>query len=433
MRRTSGGRADVIELGSDGEEKGDAVSESKTYDVLVVGGGVAGVAAALECARSGMRTALVEKTVLWGGLATSGLVPIYMPLCDGKGRQVTFGIADELLKYSIKYGPGDIPAGWHEASGHESEGIDELYPEACLGRRYMAAYSPAAFALGLDEVLESCGADLWLDTLACVPVMEGGAVAGVEVENKSGRITIGASCVIDGTGDADIAFRAGAPCRELGSFPSFLYQYSSLELAKEAVEKGSAARLVTWHGGGGANEMDKGYDGPTPRLSGVRGKDVSAFLVESRQIARRKLAEEQAACGPDGREQLYPAGLPLMAQIRMSRMIQGHQTVSTDQCNKRCDSSVGLIADCRKIDAVWEVPYGSLLPRGVARLLVVGRCVSAEGYAWQVTRLIPAAALTGQIAGIAAVLAVRAGTSPDRLKVADVQQAVQDKGIILHI
>ena len=82
------------------------MERAKQYDVVVVGGGIAGVAAALECARSGLRTAIIEKTILWGGLCTSGLVPIYMPLCDGKGRQVTFGIAEELLKASVKYGPG---------------------------------------------------------------------------------------------------------------------------------------------------------------------------------------------------------------------------------------------------------------------------------------------------------------------------------------
>jgi hypothetical protein len=94
---------------------------------------------------------------------------------------------------------------------------------------------------------------------------------------------------------------------------------------------------------------------------------------------------------------------------------------------------VGLIADCRQTDAVWEVPYGSLVPQNVENLLVVGRCTSAEGYAWQVTRLIPAAALSGQIAGIAATLAVHGDTSPDRLDVEDVQNIAQGKGFVLHV
>jgi len=404
----------------------------KTYDVAVIGGGVAGVAAALQCARDGLKTALVEKTVLFGGMATTGLVPIYMPLCDGNGRQVTFGIAEELLIASIKYGRGHIPARWGGASAGES-GAEELYDEADLGKRYMTPFNPWSFALALDEVLEASGADLWLDTLACLPILEGGELAGVEVENKSGRIALRAGCVIDATGDADIAARAGAACEEFGSFPSSLYQYSSLELARKAVEAGSAEKMVTWRGGGGANEFDVGYEGLAPRLSGVSGRDVSAFLMESRRIAREKLAGEQAALGADGRLQHYPASLPAMHQIRMSRRIVGQELVAADADGRRCETSVGLITDCRKVGAVWEVPYGSLLPDAPGRLLVVGRCMAAEGYAWQVTRLIPAAALTGQAAGIAAGVAIRAETSPDRLDAADVQQAAESAGFVLHI
>ncbi len=74
----------------------------KTYDVVVAGAGVAGVAAALGRARAGLHTALVEKTVLLGGPATTGLVNIYLPLCDGYGHQAIFGIAEELLHLSLE-------------------------------------------------------------------------------------------------------------------------------------------------------------------------------------------------------------------------------------------------------------------------------------------------------------------------------------------
>ncbi len=417
------------------------MNTSKRYDVLVVGGGVAGVAAALEAARGGLSTALIEKTIQWGGLATSGLVPIYMPLCDGQGRQVTFGIAEELLKCSIQYGPGRVPRRWAGDAGNEdaSDGdatppdVAALYPEAGSGARYQTIFSPAAFVFGLDEVLETCKADVWLDTLACRPVMKGQRMIGVEVENKSGRLALEAGCVVDATGDADLAARAGAPCRECGSYPSMLYQYTSLERARQAVEAGSARRLATWRGGGGANEFGRGYEGTGPVRSGVDGKDVSAFVMESRRIARRKLAEEQAERGPDGRENIYPTALPNMAQIRMTRAIEGQETVREDARNRRCASSVGLIADNRKAGAVWEVPYGALLPRGVENLLVVGRCASAEGYAWQVTRLIGPAALTGEVAGVAARLAAEAGTSPDHLEAGDVQHALEAKGFPLHV
>ena len=71
-------------------------------DVLVVGGGVAGIAAALAAARHGARVILCERGFLLGGLATAGLVTIYLPLCDGFGRQVSFGLAEELLRLSIR-------------------------------------------------------------------------------------------------------------------------------------------------------------------------------------------------------------------------------------------------------------------------------------------------------------------------------------------
>ena len=127
------------------------MKKEKLYDVIVVGGGLAGVAAALEADRSGLKTLLLEKTILWGGLVTSGLVPIYMPLCDGKGRQVTFGIAEELLKISIKYGPDNLPAVWAGKSRKDKIEYEELYPESGMDRRYATLFNPFSFVFGLDE------------------------------------------------------------------------------------------------------------------------------------------------------------------------------------------------------------------------------------------------------------------------------------------
>jgi hypothetical protein len=412
----------------------------KPYDVLIVGGGFAGVAAALESTRQGLRTALVEKTILWGGMCTSGLVPIYMPLCDGQGRQVSFGLAEELLRVSIKYGPGRVPPGWVEdesLTGSGSGAADEvLYDEGGFARRYQTFFAPPALALGLDEVLETCGADLWLDTLGCLPILEGRRVVGIEVENKSGRSALRGSVVIDATGDADIAFRAGAPCEARGSFTSILYQYTSLALAGDGVAKDTGRKLVTWKGGGAANELDKGYEGSSPKTMGTDARALTAWVMESRRLARQKLAQEQARSatgGGLGRENVYPAALPTMHQIRMTRMIVGQERVLAANMNKRCETSIGLAPDCRQANAVWEIPFGAILPQKVEGLLVIGRCSSAEGYAWQVTRLVPAVVLTGQVAALATALALKTGTLPDRLNVADVQRAAEAKGIVLHV
>jgi hypothetical protein len=412
----------------------------RPYDVVVVGGGVAGVAAALECGRSALRTALVEKTLLFGGLATGGMVPLFMCLCDGEGRQVTAGIAEELLAASIRYGPGRIPEPWstHIAGAPRWDPLyacDSMYPKAGLDRRYMSIFVPAAFALALDEVLEGTGAELWLDSLACTPIVQGNRVRGVEVENKSGRIALEAGCLIDATGDADIAFRAGAPCEELGTYPTYLYQYTSLELASKAVERGNPGRLVGWRGIGGS-ELDDGSAALGRRYRATRGSEVSELALLCRKVARRKLRESASALDGEtvqGREKLYPTALPSLLQCRRSRRILGEETVEPGARGAHVQSSVGMIADCRTVGDVWEVPYGALLPRQVDGLLVAGRCASARGYAWHVSRLIQAVALTGQAAGAAAALAVRQGTHPRALEPRAVQAALQERGIPLHI
>ncbi|MCD6285005.1 MAG: FAD-dependent oxidoreductase, partial [Anaerolineae bacterium] len=103
-----------------------------------------------------------------------------------------------------------------------------------------------------------------------------------------------------------------------------------------------------------------------------------------------------------------------------------------DQENTEIATSVGVIPDWRKAGPVREIPYGALIPQGVRGLLVVGRCISAEGEAWEVARVIPPAVLTGQLAGIAAILAIRHGTTPDALVVDDIQTVIQSQGLPLH-
>ncbi len=391
----------------------------RKYDVVVAGAGVAGVAAALESARCGRRAALVEKTILVGGLATTGLVNIYLPLCDGNGTQVTFGIAEELLHLSIRYGPGDVPPGW---TGGRN---------AIATPRYALAFNPASFILALDEALVAAGVDLWLDTLVCAPVMSGGRIAGLEVENKSGRGLLRAECVVDATGDADVAARAGAECAEGENWASIWAIQASLDKARDAAGQGNGAPLLDCVRLGGD---DAGRGAPSAqRWRGTTGREVSDFVLETRRLLLEHYKARHAAAGPAGRSNLFPLTLPAMAQFRTTRRIVGQATLSGGQHCRHAPDSVGLVADWRRAGHVWEIPYGVLLPRKVAGLLVVGRCISSEGDAWQVTRVIPPAVLTGQVAGLAAALAAECGTTPDALGVADLQAALRAKGMPLHL
>ncbi len=104
------------------EEARKLIVRPGSYDVIVAGGGVAGIAAAVSAARAGSKVLLVERMYAVGGLATLGLITIFLPLCDGNGHQLCYGLAEELLRLSISHGwERDYPATWMEESEHGEE------------------------------------------------------------------------------------------------------------------------------------------------------------------------------------------------------------------------------------------------------------------------------------------------------------------------
>ena len=391
---------------------------TRDYDILIAGAGVAGIAAALEAARAGMRTALVEKTILLGGLATSGLIDVYLPLCDGRGTQVTYGIAEELLHASIRYGPGDVPSGWTDGAA-EKQG------------RYLARFSPAAFALALDEMVAKAGVELWLDTLVCETALGGDRIVGLEVETKGGRGLLRAKCVVDATGDADVAFRAGVPCVEGSNWLSIWAVQARLERAQQAVAEGSGAPLYDPIRLGGDN-AGRGADGQ-PSWHGTDAQDVTEFVLRSRRLLLDHYKALHAEAGEGERRNQFPLALPSMAQYRTTRRIVGQATMTDGQQGQHVPNSVGLVADWRRPGEVWEIPYGALVPQKVSGLLAAGRCISAEGDAWEVTRVIPPAALTGQVAGLAAAIAAYQRTTPEELEPRAVQSRLREEGIPCHL
>ncbi|MBD3185101.1 FAD-dependent oxidoreductase [Candidatus Poribacteria bacterium] len=393
------------------------IKYTREYDVLVAGGGIAGVAAALASARMGKKTVLVEKTIFFGGLATTGLIIVYLPLSDSRGNQVTFGIAEELLLESIKYGPGDIPHDWNN-------------PET--RSRYMTRFSPAAFTLALDKVLMDSGVELWLDTLVCDCVMDRDRITGVEVENKSGRGLLKAGCVIDATGDADVAYRAGAPCVEQDNWMSIWWMEASLDKAEEAVSENSGAKL-NWDRRLGGSNTGEGMPEGMKKYSGTDGREVSEFVLHGRKLMREFYEKEQSKRGESGRKDIFPMTLPSMAQFRTTRRIDGIKTLRNVDFYRHFDDCVGMVADWRGGRDVWEVPYYTLVPQKVKGLLAAGRCISTEGESWEVMRVIQAAAHTGETAGVAASMAVDNDTTPDMLDITDLQNELLRRNFLLDV
>lgn len=169
------------------------------YDIIVAGGGVAGVCAAVAARRAGIkRVLLLEKSILFGGLATQGLISLYEPICDGKGHKIIYGMGAELMKLCMRYGPDVLPEQWRDDP-------DTASPD---GGKYKTFFSPAMFAMALDEFVLDAGVEILFDTQVVAPVMEQKQCVGLLVENKGGRGLYRARAVIDATGDADIFCRA---------------------------------------------------------------------------------------------------------------------------------------------------------------------------------------------------------------------------------
>jgi hypothetical protein len=279
-------------------------------------------------------------------------------------------------------------------------------------------FSPASFVLAFDEILENSGIDIWLDTLVTYPIMTGKRVLGVEAESKAGRIVFRAGCVIDATGDADVAYRAGAKCVEELNTLSLWALELSLARAGRALIDGSAENLI---------EMTC-FSNYEERWKGTDPKSVTTFALGARRMLRTRYNGEEYE-----RQRLFPVTLPTMAQFRRTRRIIGQETMEEGQHGQRRSDSIGLTADWRTNGSVWEIPYGTMIPEGVKGLLVVGRCISADGDAWEVTRVIPPCALTGQVAGLAAAIGVRQTTSPEKLHVKTLQEELGKKGFAIHL
>jgi len=384
------------------------MTQDQRYDVLVCGGGIAGVAAALQAAREGRRTALLEKTILLGGLATAGLVWFYPPLYDARGAKVTAGLAEELLHLCYRYGPSRTAA-------------------TVIGQDW-TMFSPASFIAALDEALLEAGVDLWLDTLVCAPLMEGDRVRGVEAETKGGRLAFHATVVVDATGDADVAHRAGAACVEAGNLLTLWIAQVSMSRARRALEREDGT-LLTEMVMLGDSLTDLEAWATRKTWSNLTAEGVTAFVRAGYKLLREHYAAVHAATS--SRDQ-FPVTLPALPQIRTTRRIVGRSLVAAGEYDQVRPDSIGLIADCRAPERIWEIPYGALVPEQIGGLLVAGRCMATEEDPWEATRVITGVAVAGQAAGLAAALAAARGLNPGEVPVAAIQERLRDLGVPCH-
>ena len=387
------------------------MSNDLKYDVVIAGAGIAGIAAALAASRQGMKTALIEKQTLIGGLATSGLILVYLPLCDGKGTQVTFGIAEELLKASLNYGPFDLPEKWGGPQGYKPE-----------EGRYKCYFNPAGYILELDKLLLEAGVELFLDTLVTgAETDEGNAIRKIQVANASGTFTIEGCRFIDTTGDASLIRRAG------GEFETGVNYISPWWV------ENSPGHTERYHFVDDIHIQPTGPIVNYPQIDNPEtGKSATVFTRTAWQIIRDHYAKLYAD-DPGLRHKHFPLHLPAMPQFRKIACAKSCFMLGDDMYGRHFEDSIGLYADWRKKGYVWETPYGTLLPEKINNVLSAGRCMGAVGDAWETFRVIPAAAMTGEVAGIAAALSLCGGCDPKELDIEILRGELRKNNFIFHL
>lgn len=386
-----------------------------TYDIIVAGGGVAGVAAALTAKKRGKSVLLIEKSNILGGLATLGLVNYFVPMCNGRGKQIIFGLADTWFRDCARYGYDVTPKEW-------AEGAPGTPTEVRMVRRY----SPYIFALQMTEMIRDAGVDLLFDCIASEPVMEGNVCTGVVTESKSGREFCGAGMVIDCTGDADILRRSGMPTVKGRNFYTYSGKAITLESCRRAAEAGDIALAYTGVCGGGIDLYGHNQPAGKPLWSGTTVDEVTDYLVDNQLFMLEKLKK-------DDRSSRDVAQLNLMPQFRTTARIDGDYTFTDDDRYRHFADSVCAVNsfDCR--DLLYEVPLRCLTRHDYPNLLTAGRSVSAGGHGWDILRVIPPAILTGQAAAEAAALALESGCGAADADIAELQARLErDDGIMIH-
>ncbi|MBQ7335327.1 MAG: FAD-dependent oxidoreductase [Clostridia bacterium] len=391
-----------------------------THDVVVVGGGIAGVSAAVAAARAGSSVLLIEKGINLGGLATMGLISWYEPLCDGRGNQMIGGIAEELIRLAVSVGLDDLSPTWGGEGHHEEN----------TRRRYCTHFSPTFFALALDRWILGAGVELVLDSHATYPVMEEidnsrKKCTGVLVEEAAGRVFYPARVVIDATGDATIAHRAGIPCVTGDNFLSYWVHDFTYGTAQKYAESGDLAKFRRWNCTGSAANGN-GHPEGKPLYRGDSAEAITRFILDGKEMLYQKYEGSV-------RYERDIMTLPTMPQFRTVRHIVGKSTFEGTEDGVVCVDSIGATGDFRCAGTHYTIPYSTLYHPDFPNLLAAGRIISATGEGWEITRVIPDCALTGEAAGVAAALAVQRGGDVTALPYDRLRAKLEQNGVLFEI
>jgi ribulose 1,5-bisphosphate synthetase/thiazole synthase len=370
-------------------------------DVLVVGGGSAGVVAALAARRAGARVTLVERYGHFGGLWTGGLVLLITGHIV-KGKQVCQGIGEEIMRR-----------------------LDKL-DGAIIDRRPGAKPTVDAEAVKylMVEMTEEAGVKVFLHCWAADAIMDGNTVRGVVFESKSGRQAIVARVVVDATGDGDIFAAAGARFEHRSHNVGLVHRIGNLDRVDpaKAAQGPKPKHLGSRTPVSGVNWVNM----HGPEVDGLDVATLTRMEMSHRKFIWKNIQETRRI---PGYEQVYLVETAPQLGVRITRVLRGLSTIkfSDVRAGRRFADSVGVGGADSGNHGEWQIPCGTLVPVEVDGILAAGRCISADISMADLVRLIPNCFVTGHAAGVAAAVAVRDKCRPRDVDVALVQKILRQQ------
>ena len=412
-------------------------------DVVVVGGGPAGVSAAVAAARTGASVTLLERYSSLGGLASGGMVLVLDDMANGQEISVT-GLVSEYVDRLEKIGLAVYPP--------ESDRIVDQEMWNRWGRWgtfdfhshtspkpicYAVAFDPDGWKRVSNDLVQEAGVDLRLHSWFSRAVVDDGRMKGVVVETKRGPQAVLGDIVIDTTGDIDVASRAGAEFIEDKYLVTLVFRLGGVDtLAAEKFEQENPRETRAINRKikrmlGGAWEMwwlKTPIPGVVwcncPHMTGYDGTDPES-LTAAEFDARGRISGvvDYIIANLPGFENCYLLDVAEQMGVRQTRLLQGEYVVTKDDVTSRRHFT-DTVARGRD----YYTPYRALLPRQVDQLLVAGRHYSATPDAQRISREIPPCMAMGQAAGIAAGLAIDAGVTVREIDATLIQKGMREQG-----
>jgi len=425
------------------DEPGGKVPVAAEADLVVVGGGPAGISAAVAGARNGLSVLLLERYAYLGGLASGGMVLVLDDMSNGPEMTVR-GICAELIDRMTAMGLCVTPpeADWVSDTAKFQQwarwGVYDFHshqkPQPIC---YASAFDPDGFKRASNDMIAEAGVNLRLHSWFSRAIVEDGAIGGVICESKSGRQAILGKTVIDATGDLDVAASAGAAFSR-GSFiittvfrlggvdaeAAERFEYQEPEAF--AVVDREAKRIMggSWERWWLKTPLPGIVWCNCPHMGGFDGTSVED-LTRADFKGREKIAELVAYVRErlPGFENAFVVDVAPQVGVRTSRLLEGEYVMTKEDVATRrhFPDSVARGRD-------YYYPYRSLLPKEVKQMLVAGRHYSSTAAAQRISREIPPCMAMGEAAGVAAALAVKANVTVDRVDVAELQRVLRAQG-----